>query len=319
MKRRSALFVSLGLVASVLTTGSSSQAAPVLARQPLCVAVPGGVSGDVAVVNITNTNASGSGYGALRSSDARSVPSRAAADQFSSVNFAPGSPNPNLAFVTIGSDGRFCYDSDGGSSNVILDLAATIPAGNIDNREPDRLVDTRTPTPTSTPTSVIGQGVSLVPSETEVGRYRTIVTGGFCLVRRLSSPLDRSEDRIEQLAWPEGEQAIIDIASSDVAFRNDSDCGQWLPIGGTPSALRPSNPFPFGDLLVGIDVQPGTYRTTVPVGGFCLVQRLSGFGGSRTEVIDQQAFSEGESGFIEIEATDVGFHNDSDCGTWSRV
>jgi hypothetical protein len=119
----------------------------VRARQPLCLALPGGTVGDTAVINITNTEVSAPGYGALRSSDAPLVPLRPTADQFSSVNFAPGAVNPNLAFVTIGSDGRICYDSDGGTTNVILDLAATIPAAVIDNIEPDRLVDTRRAAP----------------------------------------------------------------------------------------------------------------------------------------------------------------------------
>ncbi len=117
---------------------------PVAPRTPLCVAVPDGAPGAVAVVTITNTAATGPGYGALRSSDAAPVPSRPTADQFSSVNFAPGPANPNLAFVTIGTDGQFCYDSDGATAHVILDLAATIPANSIDSTEPQRLIDTRT-------------------------------------------------------------------------------------------------------------------------------------------------------------------------------
>jgi len=132
----------------------------VSARSPLCVAVPGGTPGAAAVINITNTDATGPGYGALRASQAPSVPSRPASGQFSSVNFAPSATNPNLAVVTIGTDGRVCYDSDGGATHVILDLVAIIPADKIAAIEPDRLTDTResstpapTPTPTPTPTT----------------------------------------------------------------------------------------------------------------------------------------------------------------------
>jgi hypothetical protein len=137
-------------VGAMLAIGASTishsaiEAAPVPARSPLCVAIPSGAAGDVAVINITNTDATGPGYGALRASDADRIPSRPAADQYSSVNFAPGEPDPNLAFVQIGPDGRSCYDSDGASANVILDLVATIPASKINNIEPERLADTRT-------------------------------------------------------------------------------------------------------------------------------------------------------------------------------
>jgi hypothetical protein len=116
---------------------------PVRPRQPLCLSVGEGSPGDTAVINITNTDVTGPGYGALRSSGARSIPTRSVAAQFSSVNFDVGETNPNLAFVTIGSDGRICYDSDGGTTNVILDLAATISAANLNTIEPERLIDTR--------------------------------------------------------------------------------------------------------------------------------------------------------------------------------
>lgn len=140
--------VSLVLAASFLVVSSSlgassAHAAPLPARQPLCIEVPGGSADDIAVINITNTDATADGYGALRASDATPIPSRPASGQYSSVNFAQGEPNPNLALVPIGPDGRSCYDSDGGSANVILDLVAIIPATNVNAIEPLRLRDTR--------------------------------------------------------------------------------------------------------------------------------------------------------------------------------
>jgi hypothetical protein len=81
---------------------------------------------------------------------------RPVADQFSSVNFAANTPaNPNLAVVTIGSDGRFCYDGAVADHHVILDLAAIIPAANINATDPTRILDTRgeadPPPPTTQP------------------------------------------------------------------------------------------------------------------------------------------------------------------------
>ena len=46
------------------------------------------------------------------------------------------------------------------------------------------------------------------------------------------------------------------------------------------------------------------------------MQRLSGFGGTEDDVIEQSVFEEGEAAFIEIFASDVGFSNDPDCGDW---
>jgi hypothetical protein len=109
------------------------------------VGVPGGSVGDVAVVNVTNTEAAGDGWGALRSSDASAVFDRPAGEQYSSVNFAAQTPpNPNLAVTVLGEDGEFCYDNALSSSNVLLDLFAVIPAANVVPVDAERLLDTRT-------------------------------------------------------------------------------------------------------------------------------------------------------------------------------
>lgn len=166
----------------------------------------------------------------------------------------------------------------------------------------------------------IGTGVRLVPGEVTPGVYRTVVPGGFCLVRRLSSVTNPDDSTIQQAAWEGGEQGLIFVQETDVAFENDNDCGRWelVDLFDDVQPLRPDNPFPTGTLLVGVDVQPGTYRMTV-TGGFCLVQRLSGFTGASSELIQQEAWEEGEQGFIEIASTDLAFRNDSDCGVWEAV
>jgi hypothetical protein len=68
-----------------------------------------------------------------------------------------------------------------------------------------------------------------------------------------------------------------------------------------------------GDLIVGADVQPGTYRTR-SAAMFCYWERLSGFGGSLDEII---ANGTGGGYFtVTIGANDAGFSS-SGCGTWS--
>lgn len=121
----------------------------------VCAAVAGGRPGDVAVVNITNTQAAGDGYGALRRSDDSRVPSRPIEDRYSSVNFAAGTPpNPNLAFATVGTDGRICYDGAVSDHQVILDQVGTLLDSAIDATEPIRILDTRSTGPLAPATSV---------------------------------------------------------------------------------------------------------------------------------------------------------------------
>ena len=146
----------LAFVLGVATIASPTNAAPdpgdmqiaraeiVAASSSRCVAVPGASPGDVAVVNITNTQAAGQGWGALRASGETPVFGRAPSAQVSSVNFAAGTPpNPNLAFSKVGSDNKVCYDGAVFAHHVILDLAAVIPASNVNAVTPTRILDTR--------------------------------------------------------------------------------------------------------------------------------------------------------------------------------
>jgi hypothetical protein len=85
--------VSLLVVGFVVPAGTGVQAdesvvAPVVERAAFvssntsrCVAVSGGLAGDVAVVNITNTAATGNGYGALRASGTTPLFDRPAREQ----------------------------------------------------------------------------------------------------------------------------------------------------------------------------------------------------------------------------------------------
>ena len=117
---------------------------PVSANSSRCLTVPAASPGDVAIVNITNTGATGNGWGALRSSDDDPVHERPTNDQYASVNFAANTPpNPNLAITTVGTDNTFCYDGAVSAHHVILDLAAIIPAQHITPITPTRILDTR--------------------------------------------------------------------------------------------------------------------------------------------------------------------------------
>lgn len=81
----------------------------------------------------------------------------------------------------------------------------------------------------------------------------------------------------------------------------------------TPEPTPTVFTFGGGDLVVGSDVQPGTYRTR-SAQSFCYWERVSGFGGSLDEII---ANGTGEGFFtVTIGDGDAGFSS-SGCGTWS--
>ena len=71
--------------------------------------------------------------------------------------------------------------------------------------------------------------------------------------------------------------------------------------------------FGSGDQIVGVDVQPGTYRTR-SAASFCYWERLSGVGGTLDDII---ANGTGGGYFtVTIGAGDAGFSSEG-CGTWS--
>jgi len=128
-------FVEGGPTVSVVAPGAS-----------VCPAVVGS-PGQVAVVNITPVEATGHGFGALRSSDAPSNNTLGSA-AVSNVNFGPGTVDPNPAFAVIGADGRVCFDNSPHSSiQLIIDQMGSLPSSAFVPASASgatRLIDSRT-------------------------------------------------------------------------------------------------------------------------------------------------------------------------------
>jgi len=137
----------LGKLSLVALTGLAALAWPQPAGATLapservCFEVVGS-PGDAAVVNVTPVGAGAPGNGLLVSSDVGSAPAA------SSVNFVPGSVDPNVAVARIGADGRVCFvNSHHSAVDVVADHLGTIsgsawrPAQA--NGAPDRKLDTR--------------------------------------------------------------------------------------------------------------------------------------------------------------------------------
>ena len=101
-----------------------------------------GTSGDAAIVNLTPTEAAGSGFGVLTSSATAGTP------EASNVNFGVGTLNPNVGVAPVGSDGRACFrNSHHTTVHLIADHLGTLDASVYTpaaaDGEPSRKVDTR--------------------------------------------------------------------------------------------------------------------------------------------------------------------------------
>ena len=108
--------------------------------------------------------------------------------------------------------------------------------------------------------------------------------------------------------------AIVDIRSSDLAFKFDADCGPfktYVPPAAPGAVIRPAA------WVVGGDILPGTYSTTASAG--CYWERATSFDGSLSSIIANDFMSSGGAAVVAIAATDIAFKSDADCGTWTRI
>lgn len=87
--------------------------------------------------------------------------------------------------------------------------------------------------------------------------------------------------------------------------------------GQSPCAAPPPGAtFGNGIWRVGVDIEPGTYRSS-PATSVCLWYRLSGFSGTFDEKIAGGSTTEGPQ-VVTIDPTDAGFDS-SGCGAWTKV
>lgn len=117
-----------------------NKAAIVRPDETYCMPAIGAGRGDYVTANITPVVATARGNGALHSSDDPG-PSTA------TVNFGPGTVDPNVALVKVGTDGKICFtNSEHANVNIILDqlVNATSTSFSLPTAEGAvRLTDTR--------------------------------------------------------------------------------------------------------------------------------------------------------------------------------
>ncbi len=244
----------------LLDTRRGSPLAPLAAR---CVDVEAGSPGDAVFVNITNTGATGRGYGLLRSSAAPPVGTRSADERLSSVNFAAGTPpNPNLALVTIGPDGRVCYDAAGAAHHTILDLFAVVDGRNTVASTPARLLDTRVFSSTCTPFAR-----STVSSDEVTGPWRRLSDDEFQRIVDLTSDAGIISTPPPAILGDPIADARIRAIAERRGYRQRNDAGLAGMVGVSGGLLNPATAAAWNSLVadaqragIGLYLASG-YRT----------------------------------------------------------
>lgn len=167
--------------------------------------------------------------------------------------------------------------------------------------------------PPGAPPTMFGPGQHLVGADIAPGRYFSDPMDG-CFWERLAGFSGSLADVLaNEFIGFDSRQEIVDILASDTAFGTDAECGTWFstPRHGPQTGISP------GAWLVGNQVAPGTYESSVQAG--CFWERLSGFTGELDDTIANDFVNAGGTRRVTIVPGDVGFSSDAECGTWQRV
>jgi len=154
----------------------------------------------------------------------------------------------------------------------------------------------------------IQAGTYLINEDIEPGRYKS--EGDIQYWERLSGLSGELDDIIANESMISG-STIVDIKESDVAF-SFSGTGYFFLVDENYEGEKKTS---FGDgcYIVGVDIEPGRYRSET---GADYWARLKGFSGELDDIITNDAMVEGTV-IVEIKESDVGFQTRG--AEWEKI
>ncbi|MFN9203922.1 MAG: Ig-like domain-containing protein [Gemmatimonas sp.] len=156
-----------------------------------------------------------------------------------------------------------------------------------------------------------GSGTRMVSTDVPPGRYRSVnAATGSCYWARLRNTAGTAASIIANDigAGPR----LVEIVASDVAFESNR-CGPWTEVTG-PVTTSVTAPFGDGVYLVGVDIQPGVWRSD-GTGTNCYWARLRNVRGEGDVIENVTGTS---PTLVAIGPSDLAFKV-SRCGNWTRV
>lgn len=160
----------------------------------------------------------------------------------------------------------------------------------------------------------IGNGTLIVGKDIQPGTYKAIATdedGGYWeRDKDTSGSVDSilANDNVDQ-----GDQAVVTILPTDKAFKS-TGMGGWVLANG-PSLTK--GKLGSGTLIVGVDIQPGTYTATVTdsTGGYW--ERDKDTTGSDDSIVANDNVDFGDKATVTISARDKAFKS-TGFGPWTK-
>jgi hypothetical protein len=137
--------------------------------------------------------------------------------------------------------------------------------------------------------------------------------GENCTFKRLSDFSGDDHGTIASFTSLGGPR-YVEIKDTDAGFDSEH-CVPWVEADGPFDKLfkaTAEGQFPGGDYRVGVEVEAGTYASTVTDG--CNWQRLSSFGSEDTDIIESGT----DNPVVVIDGSDVGFRTWG-CGVWTKI
>lgn len=160
----------------------------------------------------------------------------------------------------------------------------------------------------------IGNGTLIVGKDIQPGTYKALATdaaGGYWERDKDTSGSADSILANDNVAT--GDQAVVTILPTDKSFKS-TGMGGWVPADG-PSLT--GGKLGSGTLIVGIDIQPGTYTATVTdqAGGYW--ERATDTTGSTDSIAANDNVDYGNKATVTISAGDKAFKS-TGFGPWVK-
>ena len=137
-------------------------------------------------------------------------------------------------------------------------------------------------------------------------------TAGRCVWRRISGFSGSTSEQIA-VRYPVGRN-IAEISDKDAIFESFG-CGKW-EMFTFDNEMQFVESFEHGTWAVNLEIEPGTYVSTVPDGRTCFWSRLSAFTGEPKHFVATD-LAVGHL-VTTVQHYDAGFYSDG-CGTWKLV
>jgi hypothetical protein len=153
----------------------------------------------------------------------------------------------------------------------------------------------------------------MIPAQVPPGTYRTRdKQPGSCYWARLSGFSGAANELIANELT--SDPTVVTILDTDKGFQARGCARLSADISAITKA--PTDPFPAGTYIIGVDVAAGTWSATPSAGANCYWARLGGFTGGPRELLAND-LPRGPA-IVTIAAADKGFSSRG-CGTWTKT